>query len=134
MDQTWSNFMNLNKTHVFWISWPPYSVVKLDSAAEVQILRNLQPLVEVNASSIIHSADLLDIDLNNIHSILVKAACWLYWFHKKKETPYAKLAVSDYAVICQIITYTKNVTTVTQLDWPIVTPSQSPFIPGPSHS
>ena len=58
---------------------------------EAQILRNLQSLVEVDASSIIHTADLPDIDLNSINSILVKAACGLFWFHKRKQTPYVEL-------------------------------------------
>ena len=39
-------------------------------------------------------ADLLDIDLNSIHSTLVKTVCRLYWFHKKKETPYVELPTS----------------------------------------
>ena len=67
------------------------TLVKLDSAAEAQILQNLQLLVEVDASSIIHTVDLPDINLNSINSILVKAACRLFWFHKRKETPYAEL-------------------------------------------
>ena len=50
-------------------------------------------------------ADLPDIDLNSIKSILVKAACRLFWLHKKKETPYAELQMSDHAVVCQIIAH-----------------------------